>query len=266
MSSVSDTTLHKRIRADIEERILSGDLSPGDRIPYEHELMAHYGCSRMTVNKALSPLAESGLIVRHKRVGSFVARPKVHSAVLDILDIQADITGRGEAYGYELLSRTVRIASVHDRDELELDAFSPIVALRCLHRANGRPFALEERLICLASVPTAEAVDFAATPPGTWLLGFVAWTQAEHRISAINVSPATAAILQIDPTAACLSLERRTWRGLDPITHVRLTFPGEAYDLVARFTPRNPPPILAQPVELTFTEAPIEPPQGGRAR
>ncbi len=39
------------------------------------------------------------------------------------------------------------------------------------------------------------------------------------------------------PTAACLVLERRTWRGADKITHVRLIFPGEAYDLVARFAP-----------------------------
>lgn len=52
------STLHQRIRADIGERIRSGAWSPGHRIPFEHELMAQYGCSRMTVNKALSPLAE----------------------------------------------------------------------------------------------------------------------------------------------------------------------------------------------------------------
>ena len=116
-----------------------------------------------------------------------------------------------------------------------------MLALTCLHRAGGQPFALEERLINLASTPEAEAVDFATTAPGTWLLGFVPWTEAEHRISAINVSRAMAKTLAIDPTAACLSLERRTWRGGDRITQVRLTFPGEAYDLVARFAPTPGP-------------------------
>lgn len=243
MTSGGDTTLHKRIRTEIAERILSGELAPGDRIPYEHELMAQYGCSRMTVNKALSPLAESGLIVRQRRAGTFVSRPKVHSAVLDILDIQADITSRGEAYGYELLSQKSRAANKRDREDLELDGPAQVVALRCLHRANGRPFALEERLISLAAAPKALAMNFAATPPGTWLLASVAWTQAEHRISAINVSRATAKILRIDPTAACLSLERRTWRGREPITHVRLTFPGDSYDLVARFAPASSPAL-----------------------
>ncbi|MFY8153816.1 MAG: GntR family transcriptional regulator, partial [Hyphomicrobiales bacterium] len=57
-------TLHQRIRGDIEGRIMSGDLKPGDRIPFEHELSAHYGCSRMTVNKVLSALVDAGLIER----------------------------------------------------------------------------------------------------------------------------------------------------------------------------------------------------------
>jgi GntR family histidine utilization transcriptional repressor len=65
----------------------------------------------------------------------------------------------------------------------------------------------------------------------------VAWTEAEHRISAVNVPKSTASVLGVEPTAACLSVERRTWRSQDRITYVRLLFPGDAYDLVARFTP-----------------------------
>lgn len=232
-----DPSLTKRIRSDIAERIVSGAWPPGHRIPFEHELMAEYGCSRMTVNKALTPLAESGLIVRRRRAGTFVSRPKIHSVVLDIPDIQAEVTGRGEPYGYELLSRKVRPANKRDSEELDLGASGDIVALRCLHRASGRAFALEERLISLTAAPEAAAIDFATTPPGTWLLGSIPWTEAEHRISAVNVTRTTAAVLGIDPAAACLSLERRTWRGEERITYVRLTFPGEAYDLVARFTP-----------------------------
>lgn len=236
---MSEASLHRRIRADISERILSGAWPPGHRVPAEHELMAEYGCSRMTVNKALAPLAEQGLIVRRRKAGSFVARPRIHSVVLDIPDIATEVTARGEPYGYELLSRTVRIATAQEAAELGLDRPAQMLALRCLHRASGRPFALEERLINLDAAPEASDADFAATPPGGWLLGHVPWTEAEHRISAANVQKPVAAILGIAPTAACLVLERRTWRGEDRITHVRLTFPGEAYDLVARFAPRG---------------------------
>jgi len=49
-------TLYKQIRHDIERRILTGSGPPGHRIPFEHQIMARYGCSRMTVSKALSEL------------------------------------------------------------------------------------------------------------------------------------------------------------------------------------------------------------------
>jgi len=240
MTDLKDLALHKRIRTDISERILSGAWPPGYRIPFEHELMAEYGCSRMTVNKALAPLAESGLIIRRRKSGSVVSRPRIHSVVLDIPDIPAEVMARGEPYGYELQSRRVRIASLREVEELGLQAPVEVLTLRCLHRASGRPFALEERLINLEAVPEAATVDFARTAPGTWLLGHVPWTEAEHRISAANVTRATSAVLGIDPMAACLVLERQTWRGEDRITHVRLTFPGEAYDLLARFSPQRP--------------------------
>ncbi|WP_293477917.1 histidine utilization repressor [Phenylobacterium sp.] len=233
----NDPSLLRRIRADVSERILSGAWPPGHRIPFEHELMAHYGCSRMTVNRALEPLAESGLIERRRKVGTFVARPRIHSAVMDVPDIAAEVTSRGEPYGYELLSRKVRTASREELAALDLADRVDVLVLRCLHRAGGRPFALEDRVINLESVPEAERVDFAVTPPNSWLLAHVAWTEAEHRISAVNVTRPTAAVLRIEATAACLVVERRTWRVGDKITHVRMTFPGDAYDLVARFAP-----------------------------
>lgn len=239
----ADPSLLRRIRAEVSERILSGAWPPGHRIPFEHELMAQYGCSRMTVNRALEPLAESGLIERRRKVGTFVARPRIHSAVMDVPDIAAEVTSRGEPYGYEMLSRKVRPATRDELQSLDLSDRVDVLVLRCLHRAGGRPFALEERVINLGSVPEAERVDFSAMPPNSWLLAHVAWTEAEHRISAANVTRQTAGFLQIDATAACLVVERRTWRVGDKITHVRMTFPGDAYDLVARFAPRPSAPV-----------------------
>ena len=229
--------LHQRIRAEIEGKILSGEWEPGHRIPFEHEIMAQYGCARMTVSKALSALAEAGLIERRKRAGSFVARPRLHSMVLDIPDIQSEIAGRGEAYEFRLLSSERRRARTAVADEAELAGSGDLLVLKGLHIAEGRPFSLEERLISLASAPEVAEVDFAAMSPGAWLLQHVAWTEAENRISAISADARTAHALEIPPHSACLVVERRTWRGADRITKVRQVFPGEAYDLVARFGP-----------------------------
>jgi GntR family histidine utilization transcriptional repressor len=50
-------SLHARIRADIEERILSGEWSPGHRIPPEKDFMQRWDCSRMTVNNTNRPVS-----------------------------------------------------------------------------------------------------------------------------------------------------------------------------------------------------------------
>jgi GntR family histidine utilization transcriptional repressor len=230
-------TLHRRIRADIEHRILSGEWRPGDRIPFEHELMAQYGCARMTVNKAMASLAEAGLIVRRRRAGSFVAQPRIQSVILEIPDIQAEIVARGADYGLKLLSRRRRKPLASRANEKALAGKGDLLALRCLHLANDRPFALEDRLISLAAVPEAEHIDFASESPGAWLLGHVPWTQAEHRITAINADRDVAATLDIEIRDACLALDRRTWRASEHITQVRQIFPGTHYDLIARFAP-----------------------------
>lgn len=231
------TSLDGRIRSDMEGKILSGDWPPGYRIPIEHELALQYQCSRMTVSKVLSRLAEIGLIERRKRAGSFVSRPRVHAAVLEIPDIRAEIVRRGHTYRYELLSRSRRKATVTDRTALLVQTGTKILALTCRHFANQDVFSFEERLLNLSSVPTADGVDFSAVPPGTWLLDHVPWTEAEHRIRAISAGTDYAKVLGLPKEAPCLSVDRRTWRDEASITHVRQTFPGHLYDLIARFAP-----------------------------
>lgn len=224
------TALHERIRSDIERAILSGDLRPGDRLPVEHELMRRYGCSRMTVSKALSRLAASGMIERRRRAGSFVASPRVHSMVLDIPDLAHEVEARGQSYGFRLIRHAEKRGATP-----QLEGAPRWLELECVHLADGKPLAHEWRAISLTAVPEAAAVDFAAEPPGAWLLGHVPWTEAETRIAAVHPSASIARLLVIEPRTACLEVQRRTWRGREGITFVRQHFPGESYDLVARF-------------------------------
>ena len=232
-------TLERRIRADVEARIRSGEWPPGHRLPTEHALVAEYGCARMTVSKAMGALAAAGLIERRNKAGSFVAHPQVHAAVLEIPDLQAVIEARGETYAYQNLVRTTRRLDPDNPDEAALGApgkaLGEALALEGLHIAHGAPFALERRVIALAAVPEAAGEDFRSAAPGGWLLRRAPWTEAEHRIAAVSPSAAEARRLGIGRSAACLQVKRWTWRGGQGITFVVQLFPGAAYDLVARF-------------------------------
>jgi multiple sugar transport system substrate-binding protein len=54
------------------EAILRGEYGPGDRLPTEHELCDRHGLSRTPVARALSELAQEGVLLRHRRRGTFV--------------------------------------------------------------------------------------------------------------------------------------------------------------------------------------------------
>jgi GntR family histidine utilization transcriptional repressor len=230
-------SLHQRILSDISEKIISGAWAPGHRIPFEHVLTQEYGCSRMTVNKALTELAKSGLIERRRRSGSFVRQPRSQAAVLEIHDIKTEVLALGLPYRHELIERRKRKATAADRGVLDVEEGTPLLQLTCVHFAGERPFCLEQRLINLATVPEADNADFSSAAPGAWLIAQVPWSAAEHRIGATAADRAVAKALDIAKGAACLVIERRTWTGGQPITRVRLTYAAESHTLVARFAP-----------------------------
>jgi GntR family histidine utilization transcriptional repressor len=237
MSSARTDSIHARILSDVEGKILSGEWRPGHRIPFEHELSVSYGCARMTVNKALTQLARAGLIERRRRVGSFVAQPPSRSALLEIPEIRVEVESLGLPYRFEVLHRRRRRAKRSDAAALEGLDEGPVLELVCRHWAGERPFCLEERLINLRQAPEAEAERFEDVAPGAWLLARAPWTSAEHRIRARTADARTAKRVEVEPGAVCLSVERRTWSGEAPVTYVRLTYPGESHELVARFSP-----------------------------
>jgi len=234
----SAATLHQRIVAELEAKIVSGEWPPGSRLPTEMELCSIYGCSRMTVNKALSQLARAGLIDRRKRAGSFVLQPRSQAAVLDIHDVRTEVEALKRPYGYRLLGRAVRVADEREAAWLGSDlAASRLLILEAVHLAAGRPFCAEWRAIDLETVPAAADADFTETPPSTWLLHEVPWTVAEHTIRAVGADGPTAAVLEVAMGSPCLQMERRTWNRDRPVTLARLTYPGDVHALTARFSP-----------------------------
>lgn len=63
----------QRVADAVAERIASGDLRQGDRVPSVHELADTYGVSRGTARHALADLKARGLTVALTGLGTFVA-------------------------------------------------------------------------------------------------------------------------------------------------------------------------------------------------
>jgi len=65
--------LYVRIESLIRNRILNGQLEPGEKLPTEGDLINQFGVSQITIRKALSNLEQEGLIVRNRAKGTFVS-------------------------------------------------------------------------------------------------------------------------------------------------------------------------------------------------
>ncbi|MET0747616.1 MAG: UTRA domain-containing protein [Rhizobium sp.] len=230
-------SIHRKIFSDIEAKIVSGEWQPGSRIPIEQDLVAEYRCSRMTVSKALSALVARGMIVRRRKTGSFVALPQIDRTVMDIQDISTEAEMAGHSHGYAILTRKIERLGAAEAQLLSEPLGAEIVRLQCLHVVDGRPTALERRIIMLDTVPMARHESFSDLPPAKWLLAQVPWSKARHVIRAIAADAAMARLLDTPRGDACLNLIRQTWQNGRTVTYVEITHPGDRFQFAGDFQP-----------------------------
>lgn len=63
---------------ELKNKILSGEIRPGEKLPSENELAQEYGISRHTVRKALAILANDGYITTEHGKGTFCSDRMAH--------------------------------------------------------------------------------------------------------------------------------------------------------------------------------------------
>ncbi|MGI6326125.1 MAG: FadR/GntR family transcriptional regulator [Saccharofermentanales bacterium] len=66
--------LNQKVAESVRQKIVSGELQPGDRLPGEYELADQFQVSRFTVREAMMQLASIGLIEIRHGVGMFVSK------------------------------------------------------------------------------------------------------------------------------------------------------------------------------------------------
>ncbi|HVR49982.1 MAG TPA: histidine utilization repressor [Pseudorhodoferax sp.] len=226
--------LYEQIKEHVTRHIQSGEWPAGHRLPSEHELVAQFGISRMTVNRALRELTDQGRIVRVAGVGSFVAEDKPQSTLLEIANIASEIRARGHDYGFELITAKRVPAAPDIAVWMDMRVGDALFHCVCLHQENGVPVQLEDRYVNPRIVPDFLAQDFAALPPSEYLLRHVQFDQIEHLVDAVLPTPAQAERLAMDPAEPCLLLTRRTWVRGQTVTLVRCLHPASRYRLGSR--------------------------------
>ncbi len=235
ISKAAPEPIYLQIKNTIERRIGSGEWPAGQKLPSENELVDALGVSRMTINRALRELTQEGLIRRVHGIGSFVAEAPRHASLIELQDIALEIEQRGRRYSTEVLTREKIPAPSEVATQMELAAGSPVFHLHALHLQDELPLQLENRYVNPRAMPDFIAQDFTRITATAYLLQQFKPDEMEHRVSAVMPDATTRRLLALDANQPCLQLTRRTWKDARVVTHVTLTYPGESYELGARY-------------------------------
>lgn len=235
------TARYLQVKQFIVQRISSGNLRPGERVPSENELVRELEVARMTVNRALRELAADGVLVRVAGVGTFVAEQRAHAHPLEVRNIADEIRGRGHAHQ----AKVVVLESVSATRELaNRCGISPGARLEhslLVHFEDEIPLQVEDRYVNPTVVPGYLRNDFAATTPHEFLMQVAPLQRVEHTVRAVTAEPRIRRLLKLEASEACLLIMRRTWTDGRVASIADLYHPGSRYELAGSFQPARFP-------------------------
>jgi GntR family transcriptional regulator len=137
-------TLHHQVYLDLRHSLDTARWRPGDRLPTERELAAHYGCSLITVRRALGELVREGRIERTRGRGTHVLRPRIERDFAEALSFTAEMQRRGLDPETRLIVARPESAGERVAEALGLEPGSPTLYLERLRLAGGEPILLEQ--------------------------------------------------------------------------------------------------------------------------
>lgn len=217
----------KEVRDRIHARILDRSYAPGDKLPRDEDIAQELGCARSTVQRAMRDLSDSGIVERRRKGGTHVRHDPVTRATLDIPITRKEVENKGSVYGYQLVSSAMAEIPRSVAARFGLSAPVKMLQVRALHLSDQRPYIYEDRWVCLDTVPELGDVDLARESANEWLVRNKPYSRCDIRFYARNADDGDAHLLDTEPGAALFVMERTTWIGTSPITHVMAaTVPG----------------------------------------
>ena len=130
MGKTASEPMYQQIAEDIKKKIQTGEYKENEQIPTETELEKIYGVSRITVRKAMEILVGEEILIRKRRMGTFVAPRRIPWNPGNIFSFSKTYEAEGRVVKTEL-------------QRLELND-NMVLSIRRLRYVDGIPLTIEE--------------------------------------------------------------------------------------------------------------------------
>jgi GntR family transcriptional regulator len=206
--------LYKQVKDRLLELLADGRLPPTAKLASERELVASYGVSRITIRQAMRELVNEGRLRSHPGKG-FYATGRAAGPAFE-LELLRSFTATAQQHGLHpgsrLLHGRIEPASGGVAVALQLGAGVPVVSLRRLRLIDGAPVAIAEDWIEAGKVEGLLGLDWQGQNRSLYdeLRRRYALhpVRGETVLSARLAAPEEAALLQLEATAAVLTVEQ----------------------------------------------------------
>ena len=223
-----------QLRQRLSDGVDQGVLKAGSSLPPEREIATITALSRVTVRKAISALAQDGVVVQKQGSGSYVASetPQIEQSLSRLTSFSEDMARRGMTSASIWLERGVFMASPDEVLALALSPDASVSRIARLRTADGKPMAIERASLSTEVLPDPAVIDTSLYD----VLGKSGFrpVRALQKISAINLEPDNAALLEVAPGMAGLSIERTSYLADGrAVEFTQSIYRGDTYNFVA---------------------------------
>lgn len=207
----SEVPLYLQVSEWIRENIYKGELTTGDRVPSENQIMEMLGVSRGTVKKAVTMLVNEGLLVQVQGKGTFVKSENIsYSLGEGLLSFAESLESQHLHFETEVIESRRDVASRLVASKLGIEVGAPILYLKRVRSVEGEKVMLIENRINLAHCPGIEEIDFNKNNlfPTVERLSGKKISSSESRYAAKIIGAERGHYLEVHEDAPVLHLEQ----------------------------------------------------------
>lgn len=136
---------------------ISTQLSPGDRLPTERQLVAEFDVSAITVKNAMDTLVHEGLIHRRRGKGTFVAEKKISSDTRKLTSATELFAQSGHASHVMILECMLLKADAYLSGAFEFPENEPVIRLVRLRSLDGEAYSHEINFLPVKFFPDIDS-------------------------------------------------------------------------------------------------------------
>ena len=153
--------LYHQAYLHLVDALAHGEWKRGDQIPTERELATSFGCSLITIRRALDELAREGRLERTRGRGTFVTEPPIARNIIGPAGFADELRSLGyEPYSVVVTARSEDATPVV-ANALAIPPRTPVFYLERVRGADGMPLLLEQVRLPAALVPGLLEHDFS---------------------------------------------------------------------------------------------------------